>query len=1441
MRLISRPNFLQFNMKSSMLFLCIALCSFSAKAQYSCATASPMNNCWDNAFITLLTSSNGSTLMPACGPIITHTPIAVNWYTFVGNGETWRIYTSFYVSDTELWVYDGTCGALNCITANDDFGGSEHANVEWATTAGTTYYIALGSLTGNMTAQVNAVQTTGTAGAPAAQTTDYQTACDSLTWLDGNTYTTAVGLVDAITFTTPRVDGCDSIIWRLVLTINSSVTGTDVQTGCGQYTWIDGITYTASDSTATHTLVSALGCDSVVTLNLTIIPNKAAIAIAGATPFGVDTFRMCVGDFAIVESVHTAGINSFNWMTNGAIPGITGSTTGSAQFNVAGFFQFELITNSSACGDAIGDSLWLYVDAPPTFTWSGDITICELDSTQLTVSPTTFTSPFIAQIDTITYGVGNAGPNHFRNTVVWSPLTALIPSSVDTVLVHPQTTTTYTATAYAMLQPPGWARTLTCPTSQDFVVTVNPIPIVTVATTAVVCSNDGSALATVTNSAGPYDFLWSDGLIDIGVSSSINTSLAAGSYTVNTADAITGCTAEFPSPFDIFNSVSAPSIVVQSQTPTCIGSSVGSVTVSTSGGTAPFNYFWADTVNGPSRTGLAAGTYTVTVTDASGCFTSLAVIITENANLTVVVLPTSAVCNGDAAVFTLLGQTGSTLTYNLGGANTTLFFTSDTMTVTDLNATADVTMQLVSVVNAPCSTTLGTSSTVTVFPILQLSAINNGPLCPGDSGQFFLTGTPGAEIHYTMGGNQFSTGTGVGNLSIGISGITATETLTLDSIAINGGMCAVTLGQSSTLIVNPVYNSTASVAVCPTTTYTYPDGFSQVIAGDTTHTSNLTSIHNCDSIIITNVTVLPVYNATENVSACENSTYTYPDGFSETITASTSHTSNLLTVSNCDSVVTTNVVMLPAFATGEHVTACENAAYTYPDGFSEVITASTSHTSNLLSINNCDSVVTTNVTLLPAYNIPESVSACENSTYTYPDGFSETITASTTHTSNLLSVSNCDSIIVTTLTLLPAYNLAENVFACENSTYTYPDGFSETITASTAHTSNLLSVSNCDSIIVTNVTMTSNFTATENITACENSQVTYPDGVVETILLNSSHTSSLLSVAGCDSIIITNVTMLLPTTFAQNIGACENSTFIFPDGSSQVITSTIQQSSILTGANGCDSTVVTNVTMFPSYNLTDSVTACENSTYSYPDGFTEVVTANTSHTSVFQISGLCDSTITTNVTMIPSTTATDTQTACATFTWIDGNTYTASNSVATHTLTNAAGCDSIVTLDLTLTAIDTSVAQNIDILTSNQAGAAYQWIDCGNGNGAILGETGQAYQALSNGDYAVVITIAGCSDTSACVNVNAIGIAELISGSILTYPNPTRGVFTIDLNQQVQRGRITVTSVTGKTVYDGLIDGTEVITVDGDAWSAGIYIIRIDTPIGNEMIKLVKE
>ena len=102
---------------------------------------------------------------------------------------------------------------------------------------------------------------------PAVYSQDTITACDSYTWIDGITYTLSDTTVKD---TLLNAAGCDSIV-SLNLTINYTQTSTDSVVANDSCTWIDGVTYTLSNTTATDTLIASNGCDSIISLNLTIV------------------------------------------------------------------------------------------------------------------------------------------------------------------------------------------------------------------------------------------------------------------------------------------------------------------------------------------------------------------------------------------------------------------------------------------------------------------------------------------------------------------------------------------------------------------------------------------------------------------------------------------------------------------------------------------------------------------------------------------------------------------------------------------------------------------------------------------------------------------------------------------------------------------------------------------------------------------------------------------------------------------------------------------------------------------------------------------------------------------------------------------------------------------------------------------------------------------
>lgn len=103
--------------------------------------------------------------------------------------------------------------------------------------------------------------------------TDIQTACGSFTWIDGNTYTSSTN-TPQYTISNGSASGCDSTV-NLNLTLNQPSFNTIDINSCGPYFAANGQTYTESSS-FTYTIPNANGCDSNITVNLTVYPEPIA-------------------------------------------------------------------------------------------------------------------------------------------------------------------------------------------------------------------------------------------------------------------------------------------------------------------------------------------------------------------------------------------------------------------------------------------------------------------------------------------------------------------------------------------------------------------------------------------------------------------------------------------------------------------------------------------------------------------------------------------------------------------------------------------------------------------------------------------------------------------------------------------------------------------------------------------------------------------------------------------------------------------------------------------------------------------------------------------------------------------------------------------------------------------------------------------------------------
>jgi len=172
------------------------------------------------------------------------------------------------------------------------------------------------------------------------------------------------------------------------------------------------------------------------------------------------------------------------------------------------------------------------------------------------------------------------------------------------------------------------------------------------------------------------------------------------------------------------------------------------------------------------------------------------------------------------------------------------------------------------------------------------------------------------------------------------------------------------------------------------------------------------------------------------------------------------------------------------------------------------------------------------------------------------------------------------------------------------------------------------------------------------------------------------------------------------------------------------------------------------------------------------------------------------------------------------------------NTVVTWVFEDGNGNSEVQFQNVTVNTVDATTSLSDLTISSNQNGASYVWIDCNNGNQAITGETNQGFMASTNGSYAVVVTINGCSDTSACVDINNVGLQDLENELISIHPNPSSGVFTI--NSEMNILRLEVIDIQGRLIFksDNITPNSKDYSVDISNAVNGNYLINVVTSDG---------
>ena len=633
-----------------------------------------------------------------------------------------------------------------------------------------------------------------------------------------------------------------------------------------------------ASGTYSVTITDAKGCTAIAS---TVVGEPLALTIGFNSQLNVSCFGGNDGSVTASPSGGTANY-TYSWMPGGA-------TTNSISNVSAGTYS---VTVTDANGCTATNSVTITQPAQLTATASGTNETCDYlnnGTASVTASggiagytylwkPELQTSASITGLQAGTYTVtvtDTRGCFTTATTVIGQPTPLNVSFSSQNVSCFAGNDGTATATpaggtpGYTYLWTPGGNTTATksnltagtysvtitdiegCYTNNQINIT-QPITLAAGATkTNETCDylNDGTATAVANGGTPGYTYLWTPG----GNTNVTISSLASGTYSVTITDA-KGCTAIAstvvgePNPLALAFS---PKINVS-----CFGDNSGSVSVSTTGGTANYTYSWmpgAATTSNISN--INAGTYSVTVTDANGCVANGTTVISQpSAPLSIAVSATPASCFGVSDGTVNANASGGTGPYtyewmpgNFSGAViTNLVAGTYTVTVTDaLGCVATNTVTI----NQPAEIVLTTSSTNSDCG--QANGTTTVSVSSGGVGPFSYLWSP------TGGTNNTAAGLLSGAYTVSVTDATGCQASQWGNVNENTAPSAVIFSVINVSCNGGSDGSASVMAAGGLAPYTYlwlPSGGTNSVASNLTagtYTVTVTGANGCQSVATT--------------------------------------------------------------------------------------------------------------------------------------------------------------------------------------------------------------------------------------------------------------------------------------------------------------------------------------------------------------------------------------------------------------------------------------------------------------------------------------------------------------------------------------------------------------------------------------------------------------
>lgn len=339
---------------------------------------------------------------------------------------------------------------------------------------------------------------------------------------------------------------------------------------------------------------------------------------------------------------------------------------------------------------------------------------------------------------------------------------------------------------------------------------------------------------------------------------------------------------------------------------------------------------------------------------------------------------------------------------------------------------------------------------------------------------------------------------------------------------------------------------------------------------------------------------------------------------------------------------------------------------------------------------------------------------------------------------------------------------------------------------------------------------------TENVFICVDSSYTLADGVV--VSSQGSYGAVVPNALGCDSV-ITYIVLELPSVTSATANLCDGDTYVFADGSSTAVPGSFQKT--VPNQNGCDSTINYTIVGISPSSSTMTANTCEDVPYTLPDGATASTTGT--YTATITNAVGCDSVITVSLTVYPNTSETRNEQICEgqEFDLPNGDVVTTAGTYV-RTIVNSNGCEFEITTNLT---VATTSFSNVVIEICGEE--TYTLL-----NGDVVNESGEYNVSIDNAmgcDSIVTVLVSKC---------NAIG--DLEDAVLSIYPNPAKSFVNVLLNDAlVNQVELKIVSALGQTVYENKTIDKNEININVEKFASGMYFIVLSDSESTSLHKFI--